>query len=84
MIQKILILLLLCTPAFGATVFVSQSGGSVSCGADGTQSTTAQASVTWTAGNTYKICGTITSEMTIGASGPGSEFPAHPFPPRSQ
>ena len=54
---------------FSATVYVSQSGGSVSCGGDGTQSTTAVASVSWSAGNTYKICGTISSTMTVGSSG---------------
>lgn len=68
-LRSLLTFLLLCAPAFGATVFVSQSGGSVNCGADGTQTTTAQASVTWTAGNTYKLCGTFTSEMTVNASG---------------
>lgn len=47
----------------GDPVFVSQSGGSVSCGADGTQSTTAIGSVTWTGGNTYKLCGTLTSAI---------------------
>lgn len=52
-----------------ATVYVSQSGGSVNCGADGTQSTTAVASLTWTAGNTYKLCGTITQNVVVGASG---------------
>lgn len=62
-------ILILCAPSFGATVYVSQSGGSLSCGADGTQTTTALASVTWTAGNTYKICGTLTNAMTVGASG---------------
>jgi len=62
-------LLLLCGSSFAATVYVSQSAGSVSCGTDGAQSTTAVASVTWAAGNTYKLCGTITSSVTVGASG---------------
>jgi hypothetical protein len=52
--------LFLAQSASAATVYVSQSGGSTSCGADGTQTTTALASVTWTAGNTYKLCGTFT------------------------
>lgn len=55
-----------------STVFVSQSGGSVSCGADGTQVTTALASVTWTAGNTYKLCGPLTSRVNVTAAGTAS------------
>ena len=55
--------------AGAVTVYVSQAGGSVSCGADGTQATTALASVTWTAGNTYKLCGTFTSAISVSASG---------------
>lgn len=57
-----------CVWASASTVYVSQSGGSVSCGADGSESTTALASVTWTSGNTYKLCGTITSSVTVGAN----------------
>ena len=60
--------------AYGATVYVSQSGGTVNCGVNGAQSTTAIASVTWTAGNTYNLCATFTGTanstmITIGASG---------------
>ena len=69
---KSLLAALLCTPAFAATVFVSQSGGTVSCGGDGSQSTTAVASLTsgsWTAGNTLKLCGTLTSALTAQGSG---------------
>lgn len=55
-----------------STVFVSQSGGSVSCGADGTQATTALASVTWVAGNTYKICGGLTSRVIVTTAGTAS------------
>ena len=51
------------------TVYISQSGGAVSCGADGTQSTTALASVSWATSGTYKLCGTITSQVAIGAGG---------------
>lgn len=68
MIRYIAVALLFGASAFGTTTFVSQSGGSVSCGADGTQSTTAIGSVTWTAGNAYKLCGAITSGFTIGAN----------------
>jgi hypothetical protein len=64
-----LIPLIFALPLYAATTYVSQSGGSVSCGADGTQSTTAAASVSWAAGNTYKLCGTITSALLVGASG---------------
>jgi hypothetical protein len=60
---------LFCAPAWGTTVYVSQSGGSVYCGADGTLSTTALGSVSWAAGNTYKMCGTVTSPITPTASG---------------
>jgi hypothetical protein len=73
MINKFLGLLVLiaaiCFSSQGATVLVSQSGGSVGCGADGTQTTTALASVTWTAGNTYKICGALSSAITPTTSG---------------
>ena len=64
-----LALLILFSPILSraATVYVSQSGGSVSCGADGTQSTTALGSVTWTSSNVYKLCGTITSDVVVGA-----------------
>jgi hypothetical protein len=69
-VKRVLALILFCAfHAGAATVFVSQSGGSVSCGADGTQSTTAVASITWTAGNTYKLCGAITSQISVTASG---------------
>ena len=51
------------------TVYISQSGGAVSCGADGTQSTTALASVSWATSGTYKLCGTITAQVAIGAGG---------------
>lgn len=73
--RKIWLLLLLvlalasAKSASAATVFVSQSGGSVSCGADGTQTTTAIASVSWVAGNTYFICGPITSRINVTTGG---------------
>ena len=49
-------------PVMASTVYISQSGGSVSCGADGTQATTA-AWPTLAAGNTYKICGNVTTQI---------------------
>jgi hypothetical protein len=64
-----LLFLLVAAQSFAVTVYVSQSGGSVSCGADGTQSTTALASVSWVTSGTYKLCGTITSQVTVGAGG---------------
>lgn len=67
----VLVLALLGSPkSFAATVYVSDTGGSVSCGADGTQSTVLPSGVTWTAGNTYQLCGTFsTHTVTVGASG---------------
>src|ERR1700728_358988 len=65
----ILATMLLAAQSFAVTVFASQGGGSVTCGTDGTQTTSAVASLTWTAGNTYKLCGVITSSVTVGASG---------------
>jgi len=60
--RLLLTILLLCGSAFGTTVYISQGGGSVSCGADGTQSTTA-AWPSLAAGNTYKICGNVTTQL---------------------
>lgn len=68
-IRYLAFLVVLCGCASATTVYISQSGGSVSCPPNGTQSTTAVGSVTWTAGNTYVACGTITSPVTINASG---------------
>ena len=56
-------------PLHATTTYVSQSGGSVNCGADGAQSTMAATSLSWAAGNTYKLCGTFTSALSVGASG---------------
>jgi hypothetical protein len=61
------------TYSTSSTVFVSQAGGSVNCGADGTQATESIAtfnSTTPTAGNIYKGCGTFTAEAIV--SGPGT------------
>jgi hypothetical protein len=64
--------LLLCGSVMASTVYVSQSGGSVSCGADGTQSTESIATFnggSQIAGNTYKLCGNFTTAMTPSSSG---------------
>ena len=58
----------------GSTIFVSQSGGSVSCGADGTQTTISVATLNstagdWVAGNIIKVCGNITSQIVADGSG---------------
>ena len=72
------IVLLLSAAAWATTYYASQSGGSVSCGADGTQSTTAVGSLTgtqWAAGNTIKLCGTISASAggtALSAQGGGS------------
>ena len=68
---QLVILALVLAPSALAQTYVSQSGGSVSCGNDGTKTTTAVASVTWT-GGVYKGCGTFTSAFTINASGTSS------------
>lgn len=56
----------------GNTYYVSQSGGSVNCGADGTQNTQPY---TWfnsgghyAAGDTIKLCGTINGPDTVGGT----------------
>src|SRR5580692_5042459 len=64
--RQILLLALLCIPAYAVT-YVSQSGGSVSCPPNGTQSTIAIGSVTWASG-TYQICGTLTTAPHITAN----------------
>ena len=68
---RLLIFLCFALPTSAATVFVSQSGGSVSCGADGTQSTSSVSTFnsSQVAGNTYKLCGTITSQLAPNTSG---------------
>lgn len=67
--------------AFAATYFVSQNGGSVSCGADGTQSTQSagwfNTAGSYTAGDTLKLCGTFTGAagvhiLSVQASGTSS------------
>jgi hypothetical protein len=57
--------------AQAATHYVSQSGGSVSCGADGTQTTISVATFNSSeiAGDTYMLCGTITSGLIPATSG---------------
>lgn len=67
-LKTLFFLALLASPAFATTVYLSQSGGVMSCNG-AAQSTTAVTSATWTAGNAYYLCGTITSPFTINASG---------------
>lgn len=68
--RTLIIFALLCLPLHAATVFVSQAGGTVSCGADGSLSTTAVGSVgTLVGGNTYKICGALTAQWIPTGSG---------------
>jgi hypothetical protein len=78
--KRLAIILLLCTSALASTVYVSQAGGTYSGTSDayctnGTTSTITPASITWTAGNTYVLCGTFSyspgssSAITVGASG---------------
>ena len=56
----------------GNTYYVSQSGGSVSCGADGTQNTQPYTFVNnagnYAAGDTIKLCGTITGPHVAGGN----------------
>lgn len=77
-IQRILLLavLLLCVglPAKSATFFVSQAGGTASCGTDGSQSTISVAtlnatSADWVGGSVIKLCGTITTVINAPGSG---------------
>jgi hypothetical protein len=62
-----LFLILLCTiPAHATTRFISQSGGSASCGADGTQTTITAATFNATTNapdDVNKICGTLTGAL---------------------
>lgn len=66
--QILLAFILLCGSAFATTTFISQSGGSVSCGADGTQTTQAytwfNTASNYVAGDTIKVCGAITGTGT--------------------
>lgn len=55
-------------------VFVSQSGGSASCGADGTKTTVSVSTLNstaayWGPSNTIKLCGTITTAIVAAGSG---------------
>lgn len=75
--------------ALAETFYISQSGGSVSCGADGTQSTSAASfyntSGNWgagagkiSAGDTVQLCGTISSIMDAkGGGSVGSPVTVH-------
>lgn len=65
--------LMLAMPAFGATVYFAQTSAGGATGADCADAI-AKGSVTWTAGNTYHICGTVsntagTTVIGINASG---------------
>jgi hypothetical protein len=64
--KRLLLFLALCSSAHAVT-YISQSGGSVSCPPNSTQSTTAIGSVTWASG-TYQICGTLTTAPNINAN----------------
>src|SRR6202453_2488834 len=61
-------------PALATTVYVAQTAGSVTCNG-GTHTAIAPSSITWTAGNTYFLCGTFSyspgtsAAITVGASG---------------
>lgn len=70
----LLVLLFCVSPSRAATFFVSQSGGSVSCGADGTQTTISIATLNstgadWAANNLINLCGTITTAVVAAGSG---------------
>ena len=67
-IFAVALFLLLTLPVFGSTVYVSQAGGSQSCGADGVQTTTAYSALTQSASNTYKLCGVLTQPFVVGAN----------------
>ena len=75
-IGRILLILLVCSPAFAATYYVRPSTGEYGV-EDGTTYATAYdgfAGVTWgvggvVAGNTIFVCGTHKQEMTLGDSG---------------
>jgi len=49
---------------FSSTYYISDSGGSVNCGADGTQTTQAYSFSGYSVGDTLKLCGTITHSLT--------------------
>jgi hypothetical protein len=67
-------LFLLAQTAHAATVYVAQTAGPLTCNG-GTQTAIAVASITWTAGNTYFLCGTFTysggesGAISVGGSG---------------
>ena len=61
---RFLLVLALCPLASATTYYISQSGGSVNCGADGTQSTQAYSFTAYTTGDTLKLCGAINGPNT--------------------
>lgn len=70
---RVLVMLVVCSPAFAATYYVSQSGGTFSggsaCNGQTAQAATFLASGSYTAGDTIYLCGTITSELSMAHSG---------------
>jgi hypothetical protein len=77
MLSKLILVLMLTTPAFGTTYFVSQSGTTSNCLPDGTSSqatisvaTLNGSSTYWQPGNKIALCGTITTQLY--AQGGGS------------
>src|ERR1017187_146050 len=77
MMRRLLVFVFVLTslPLFATTYYVSQPGGSLACGTDGTQTTISVAtlvgdSTRWQPDNVIKLCGIITSE--IYAQGGGS------------
>ena len=60
-------LFLLAPASRAATYYISDGGGSVSCGADGTQSTQAYNFSGYTTGDTLKLCGVIAHALTVQA-----------------
>lgn len=62
------IILAFCLPAFGANVYYAQTSAGGNTGADCADAI-AQSSISWTAGNTYHACGTLTSALTVASSG---------------
>lgn len=66
-----LIIVLVCLSALGASaadVYMAQTAAGGATGANCANARTVSGT-TWTAGNTYHLCGTITSAITPGASG---------------
>lgn len=54
---------------FSSTYYISDAGGSVNCGGDGTQATQAYSFSGYSAGDTLKLCGTITHDLTVQQNG---------------